>query len=203
MVQREALLKPSFSKDRANAEFNRYKGTKSQVSASLERGIACIKTIPYLQSTCPDLMLRICPSPILPYSVFIQPGVNPPVPAHPQCILGTWHRPLSINSAIPSPFISTPQNLNLGPTKTNKNAAIHNPAIIAYNLILPHQPLPSVILLKVLILFPAASIPILFLSKPVSARLNTSFSFSNELANCIDDCFRLFASVTRDVVRRS
>jgi len=27
----QALLKPSFSKDRANAESNRYKGTRSQI----------------------------------------------------------------------------------------------------------------------------------------------------------------------------
>lgn len=45
--------------------------------------------------------------------------------------------------------------------------------------------------------------PILFLSNPVSALLNTSFSFSSELANCMLDCLSDFASVTRDVVRRS
>jgi hypothetical protein len=100
-------------------------------------------------------------------------------------------------------FSYAPQNLNLGPTNTNRKAAIHKPAMIAYNLMRPHHPFPSVILLNVLILFPAASIPILFLSKPDSALLMTSFSLSNELANCIDDCFRLFASVTSDVVSKS
>jgi hypothetical protein len=63
--------------------------------------------------------------------------------------------------------------------------------------------LPSVILLSVLILFPAASIPILFLSKPDSALLITSFSLSNELANCMDDSLRLLANVTKDVVSKS
>jgi len=75
------------------------------------------------------------------------------------------------------------QNLNFGPTNTSNIATTHNPAIHAYSIIRPNHPFPSVILLNIPILFPAASMPPAFLSKPSVAALRTAVSASREVEN--------------------
>lgn len=82
-------------------------------------------------------------------------------------------------------------------------ATIHSPNIQAYISILPHQPLPSDIRLNTPILFPAASIPVIFLSSPSTALLRTPFSFSRDVWNASEEDFSWLASVKRLVVRDS
>lgn len=191
-------LKASFLGDQANLEMIRCRRTKSQFQA-LHMSQA-FQALTYKSSSrFVDQDTAVFFN--YPYSMIVEMELHLPDLIRVSLIFASDM--ISSSSHRYTLFSPPPQNLNLGPTKTSKKAAIHNPAIIAYNLILPHQPFPSVILLSVVILFPAASIPILFLSNPPSALLRTSFSFSKELANCMDDCLRLFASVTSDVVRRS
>lgn len=95
------------------------------------------------------------------------------------------------------------QNLNLGPKYTIANATIHNPNIQAYIIILPHHPLPSVIRLNTPILFPAASIPDIFLSSPSTALLRIPFSFSRDIWNASEEDLSWLARVKRLVVRDS
>lgn len=83
------------------------------------------------------------------------------------------------------------------------NATIHNPNIQAYIIILPHHPLPSVILLSTPIRFPAASIPDIFLSNPSTALLRIPFSFSREVWNASEEDLSWLANVKRLVVRDS
>lgn len=83
------------------------------------------------------------------------------------------------------------------------NATIHSPNIQAYIIILPHHPLPSVIRLNTPILFPAASIPVIFLSSPSTALLRIPFSFSRDVWNASEEDLSWLASVKRLVVRDS
>ena len=93
------------------------------------------------------------------------------------------------------------QNLNFGPTNTSNIATTHNPAIHAYSIIRPNHPFPSVILLNIPILFPAASMPPAFLSKPSVAALRTAVSASREVENAWEDCLRAVARERREDVR--
>jgi hypothetical protein len=92
------------------------------------------------------------------------------------------------------------QNLSFGMTKTIRKAATQRPAIQAYIIIRPHQPFPSVILLRVPIRFSAASMPTWFLSSPSTARLRDPLSASREAPNCTDCVLSAWAIFSRDDV---
>ena len=96
---------------------------------------------------------------------------------------------------------SNPQNLNFGPTNTSNIATTHNPPIHAYSIIRPHQPFPSLILFNNPILFPAASIPVAFLSSPSVARFRVSVSVASEAENWVLEALSAWARVKRLLVR--
>lgn len=77
----------------------------------------------------------------------------------------------------------------------------HNPAIQAYSIIRPNHPLPSLILFNRFIRLPAASMPVVFLSRPSVARLSVSVSVVKDSENWVEDALRAWASVKREEVR--
>lgn len=88
-------------------------------------------------------------------------------------------------------------------TPTIKIATAISPKIQAYSIILPHQPLPSVILVSAPILLLAASMPRSPFSMPAPAADSTSFSCSRSLWKAKDCDLSVCAMLRRDSVSLS
>ena len=65
----------------------------------------------------------------------------------------------------------------------------------------PHHPFPSLIRFSNPILFPAASIPVVFLSKPSVVLFKVSVSVAKDSLNWVLEALSACASVRREVVR--